>query len=340
MTLLRKDQIVRVDSGGDEGMIHAILTGLPEFTDYSKVHDDKAQPDPEPAAAGPENSDVTPPSKDTDGARLVYGVSKNACNTSESDLHTGALFPAPTPGSPPSLFVTAATVSAETGLLPSKCPPPPEESMSSTPAVSDPPVLPLSEPGRSISALPNAPASFDPADLPLPPSAASTPTASPKHVKSPHSRTAHSLLSVLLLADELFVRFPPDTPQLCLTRTLGPASAMRTWAQDATLLPSDDQAEALVIAGIDIVIRDALEPASPKKELQRRAKKGGVGRVRRGEARLLVAGAVLMLGVAVVVGVHARRGGIGKGDWRALYGSLSALGERVLGVFGDAQLGL
>ncbi|KAI0000160.1 rab-GTPase-TBC domain-containing protein [Russula compacta] len=334
MTLLRKDQVVRVDSGGDEGMVHAILTGLPEFTDYTKVHDDQAQPDPEPAAAGPENSDVTPPSKDTNGAPLIYGFSENTCNMSESDLHTGALFPSPTPGSP-SPFVTA-----ETGLPPSKCPPSPEESMSSTPAVSDSPVLPLSEPGGSISALPDAPASFDPADLPLPPSAASTPPGSPKHVKSPHSQTAHSLLSVLLLADELFVRFPPDTPQLCLTRTLGPASAMRTWAQDATLLPSDDQAEALVIAGIDIVVRDALEPASQKKEPQQRAKKGGVGRARRGEARLLVAGAVLMLGVAVAVGVNSRRGGIGKGDWRALYGSLSALGERVLGVFGDAQLGL
>ena len=120
---------------------------------------------------------------------------------------------------------------------------------------------------------------------------------------------------------------------------------MRTWAQDAALLPSDDQAEALVVAAVDIVIREELEPdPRSQKELRQRAKKGGVVKARRGEAKLLIAGAVLVLGVAVAFGVHARHGGgIGKGseaEWRAAFGAFGALGERMMGLFDDAQLWL
>jgi len=114
---------------------------------------------------------------------------------------------------------------------------------------------------------------------------------------------------------------------------------MRTWARDAKWLPSDDQAEALVVAGIDIAVRDALEPSPRKKELQQRAKKGGMRKARRGEARLLVAGAMLVLGVAVVVGIHSRRGGARESDWRTLLDTFGAFGERMLGIFGEAQLG-
>ena len=115
---------------------------------------------------------------------------------------------------------------------------------------------------------------------------------------------------------------------------------MRTWAQESALLPSDDQAEALVVAGIDIVVRDALEPPSPRKEPQRSAKKGGMKKIRRGKTQLVVVGAVIVLGVAVAVGVRSRRSGGGKVEWRALFDTLGAVGERMLGMIGDAQLGL
>jgi hypothetical protein len=115
---------------------------------------------------------------------------------------------------------------------------------------------------------------------------------------------------------------------------------MRTWSQESTLLPSDDQAEGLVVAGVDIVARDALEPPSPRKEPRQSARKGSARKFRKGDTRLLVVGAVLVLGVAVAVGVRSRRGGGGKADWSALFDTLSVVGERVLGIFGDAQLGL
>jgi len=305
VTLLRKDQVLRLGGdGGDEGMIHSILTGLPKFADYSKAHsDDQAQPVPEPATAVPGYSVTTPPLRGADDSSLVDEVSTSECNMSESH--------------PP--------IGASLSDMPSTC------------AVESPPVSPLLQPEISISAPLSASASFDPADIPLPPSAASTPPGSPKLAKSTHSQPAYSLLEVFLLADELFSQFPPDTPELRLTHTLGPASVMRTWAEDAKSLLSDDQAEALVVAGVDIVVREAFEPSSQKKQ---RAKKGGMRKVRMGEARLLVVGAVLVLGAAVVVGIHSRHGSTGDADWRTLFDTFGALGDRVIGMFGEAQLGL
>jgi hypothetical protein len=109
---------------------------------------------------------------------------------------------------------------------------------------------------------------------------------------------------------------------------------MRTWSQESPSLPSDDQAEALVVAGIDIVVHEALEPPSPRKEPGQSAKKGSMRKLRRSETQLLVVGAVLVLGVAVAVGVRSRRG---KVDWRPLFDTLGGVGERMLGMFGDAQ---
>ena len=306
---MRKDQVQKLGGDdGDEGMIHSTLTGLPKFADYSKApSDDQAQPVPEPATAVPGYSFTTPLLRGgADESSLADEVSTSECNMSESHPRIGASL----------------------------------SDMPSTRVVEDPPDSSLLRPEISISASLNASVSFDPADIPLPPSTASTPPGSPKLAKSTYSQPTYSLLEVFSLADELFDRFPPDTPQLRLTHTFGPASVMRTWAEDAKSLLSDDQAEKLVVAGVDIVVREAFEPSPRKEEVPRRAKKGGMRKVRRGEARLLVVGAVLVLGAAVVVGVHSRHGGSGDADWRMLFDTFGALGERVVGMFGEIQLGL
>ncbi|KAH9998649.1 rab-GTPase-TBC domain-containing protein [Russula vinacea] len=227
-----------------------------------------------------------------------------------SDVHS-------TPGPLPGPFVATTAVYPETGDI-------------SIPSVDDPLAPPPSQPGIFISTARSASVSSGPADIPLPPSAASTPPASPTHAEPSHFQTTLSLLNVLLLADDLIVRFPPSAPDLCLARTLGSASVMRTWAEESALLPSDDQAEALVVAGIDIVVRE-VEPASLTKVPRQSA--------RRGETRLLVVGAVLVLGAAVAIGVSSRGGGSGEADWSALFDTLGTVGE-MLGRFGDVQLGL
>jgi len=309
---------MRFGGTGDEGMIHSILTGLPTFNDYNDVHgDDQTLPDPDPVAAVPEHLGVA---HCADDLLSVHEVSKS--------------LPSP-PGA------TTAVPSEAVTPIPD-LPPPHSDGI---PVVGDHQAPALSQPGTSLSistprSAPSGLASSDPADIPLPPSPVFTSPASSIHAGSSHSRSKYSLLSVLLLSDELFARFPPSTPDLCLTRTLGPASVMRTWAQESALLPSDDQAEAFVVADTDIVVREALEPSPHEKEPRERPRKGRTTKSRRSETRLLVAGAVLVLGVAVAVGVRSRRGGGKMAGWRALFDTLGAVGERMLGVFGDLQLGL
>jgi hypothetical protein len=322
-------------------MIHSILTGLPEFVDHVQVQVQGENLAEENAEATPEHS-----------LRLnKVGHSspacKNAQNTLEADLDVGAPIIGPAAESfSPDLRTTGVTTMSLVGVAdvpsgPVHLTPPHDEDAPRT-AVIGGPSVPSSPPQRVTPIpTPSSTSTFlDPAAIPLPPSAPSTRPASPV---SPSATTANSLSSVLLLADELSIRFPPGTPELRLTHTLGPASAMRTWAQDASLMPSDAQAEALVVSGVDIVVREAPEPdlEPDLEEFEQKAKKKR--KVRR-EARLLVAGAVFVLGVAVAYGVRAHGGGSGgiggETDWLAFVGALGTLGDRVLGAFGDAHIEL
>jgi hypothetical protein len=111
---------------------------------------------------------------------------------------------------------------------------------------------------------------------------------------------------------------------------------MRTWAQESALLPSDNHAEAFVVADTDIVVREVLEPPPREKEPRQKPRKGRMRKSRRSETRLLVVGAVLVLGVAVAFGVRSRRGRGEMAVWRALFDTLGAVGERMLGIFGNS----
>ncbi|KAH9057204.1 rab-GTPase-TBC domain-containing protein [Lactarius vividus] len=315
ITLSRKDLVLKLGEGGDEGMIHSVLTGLPEFADLGQVgiQGNSAEANPELAETTPEHSiaNGSPQLK-------IVGHSPPTCKVPEStqalEARSDAGAPIDGPASessspdPPTTGVITVTLVGGAAVLSGSVPSPPphDEDTPSIPAISGPSVppsppqqvIPVSDPSTASTFL-------DPADVPLPPSAPSTRPASPV---SSRPTTACSLSSVLILADDLLTRFPPGTPELHLTHTLGPASAMRTWAQDASLMPSDEQAEALVVSGVDIVVR---EP-DPQILKDQKAKKVRKRKVRR-EARLLAAGAVLVLGVAVMYGVRAHGGGAGSG---------------------------
>lgn len=330
-------------------MIHSVLTGLPEFVDYGQVQDSRVQgnADPELAKALPEHSNY-PPQPDkvvhSPATRPIAEPGK-AQSTLEADFDLCAPIDGPASESfspnPPTTGVNTMTPVGSAGVLSDSAHSPPHNEGTPIPVISDPSVPP-SSPQQVIPIFTPSHAStfLDPADIPLPPSPPSTPPASAE--LSPPT-TAHSLSSVLLLADQLSSRFPPGTPELRLTHTLGPASAMRTWAQDASQMPSDEQAEAFVVSGVDIVIHEAPEP-DPQTLKEQKAQKKRKQKVRK-ETRLLVASAVIVLGVAVVYGVRAHHGGGGGGlgtetEWRALVGALGALGDRVLGAFGDAHIEL
>jgi len=254
----------------------------------------------------------------------------SASNTVEPDLYTIT----PPPSGSPDFPVAIEDVCTEAGTSP-----PPKDPSPYGEGMDGLVVPPPSQSVISTSILPSAPETLEPAEIPLPLSVAPTPPVSPVHAESSHTHSSQSLLNVFLLADELFSRFPPSTPELYLTRTLGPASAMRTWSQNASKLPGDDQAEALVVSGFDIVVRDAPEPVSQERELPQKPKKARTRKSWGGSSQLVV-GAVIVLGFAVAVGVQSRRGGSGEADWSALIDSFGVLGEKMLGLFGDPRLGL
>jgi len=328
-------------------MIHSVLTGLPEFVDYGQVQGGvEGNAIPDLAKATPEHSNCAPqPNKVEYSPPSFPAAEPEKAQNADLDLCVPMDGPASESlsSNPPTTGVTVMTLMGSAGVLSGSVHSPPhDEDTPSISVIPDFSVSPLSP--QQVIPTPSSVSTFlDPADIPLPPSAPSTRPASPVLSRP---ATAYPLSSVLLLADELSIRFPPGTPELCLTHTLGPASAMRTWAQDASKMPSDEQAEAFVVSGVDIVVHEAPEPdprdVKEQKALKRRKRKA------RNDARLMVAGTVLVLGIAVVYGVRARHGGGGGGvgiigtetQWRALVGTLGALGDRVLGAFGDAHIEL
>ncbi|KAI0298657.1 rab-GTPase-TBC domain-containing protein [Multifurca ochricompacta] len=314
--IIRKDLVLKLGEGGDgdEGMIHSVLTGLPEFTDYGEDQDNgegyEVQLSPE-FPPQPQNAPITPLCLWAQAMPCLRArVLRMYATPPQRQNYASALhLLTPLPDLFPVLILWMALRQRKQRLVHLALSRihlhPAMKARQVYPSL----VTPLSH--RPQTPLPPSTLQTSHFHLREPPHAPRLPSAQEQGLFS----LAHlSLPKVFLLADELFARFPPSTPELRLSHTIGPASAMQTWAQDVALMPSDDQAEALVVAGTDIVVREAPTPDSQnRKELQKRVKKRGIKKARKGEARLLVAGAVLVLGVAVAYGVGGRRGGGGIG---------------------------
>lgn len=116
-----------------------------------------------------------------------------------------------------------------------------------------------------------------------------------------------SLTSLLMQADDLYARFPPSHPSIALSSIMGPQSVMLTWSEDPSELPSDDDAE-LMVTKPELIVLPYIEPddevASDDEETH--GKHRGRRRPRKPrhlvlQRKTMVAGAVLVLGVAVAV---------------------------------------
>ena len=117
-----------------------------------------------------------------------------------------------------------------------------------------------------------------------------------------------SLTSLLMQADDLYSRFPPSHPSIALSSIMGPQSVMLTWSEDPAELPSDDDAELMVtkpelvvlpyIESDDEVASDDEETHGKHRGRRRRLRKPRHLVLQR---KTMVAGAVLVLGVAVAV---------------------------------------
>ncbi|KAA1474967.1 hypothetical protein DENSPDRAFT_866750 [Dentipellis sp. KUC8613] len=455
--LARKDEVVRLEQEGEEGMIHSVLTGLPELfeleegslpsADEREHEPHKTEPEEDagsaPAAAAapdsePKKQDAVNVKGEEEEAAFMSGVDeKLKLNLVEGATATVAQGDAgddsvPSSGSTPltppleeaesAPTVEQATTAPEGSSDPDDAPAPESEHSESGAAdapsadareaspTNDTETNPDAQVPSSSSETPSPPDFGDPPvppglihphNIPLPPSRSPSRSTSLSHSRSrssiaharprtpsppPRSRPAHSLPLLLQHADALLARFPPAHPALQLDRTMGPASVVHTWSEDPAALPSDADAEALAVRGVDIVlpepepepehehevsassasefeeedekawfgfglrrrhVRDEKRGEKEKEKAGRRHRRKlrkhrrpvfGAPRV---ERRTMLAGAALVLGVAMAVsvyGMHARAGGGGSGGGGVervgrLVGAVVELGGKFLDGF-------
>ena len=126
------------------------------------------------------------------------------------------------------------------------------------------------------------------------------------------------LTDLLKKADALYKEFPPTHSKLALSSIMGPQSVVFTWSESLSGLPSDNTAEAMVSHPELVVypyketnIEDQKEGSSkkegagkPPRRRRRKLTKSPFGQV---EKKTMLAGTVLVLGVAMAVyGMKAR----------------------------------
>ena len=214
------------------------------------------------------------------------------------------------------------------------------------------------------------------------PTRPSTPLTLPE-TPSPHSQPPVPLTTLLAQADALHALYPPSHASLHLSSIMGPQSVIFTWSESFTELPDDDEAEAMVAHPELVVYPYNEEPEADEEEGEqedssimdekrkgrRRLNKSRLQPLRRrflveGRTGTMVAGAVLVLGIAVAVygvrmrgthlgggiyglgpkgmdGIWGRVGGPEKGEWRKLAGwlggAVAGATERVLNGFVSSE---
>ena len=122
-----------------------------------------------------------------------------------------------------------------------------------------------------------------------------------------------SLTWLLHRSDELYHLYPPSSSEIGLSRIMGPQSAMSTWSQNPSELPTDDEAELMVKQPHLIVLPLQPEEMETKEETEGEHDKPHRRRRRRlreiprrhlpmvVERKAVVASAVLVLGVAMAI---------------------------------------
>jgi TBC1 domain family member 20 len=159
------------------------------------------------------------------------------------------------------------------------------------------------------------------------------------------------LTDLLKHADTLYSTFPPSHPGLSLSSIMGPQSVVFTWSDSPSSLPSDNTAEAMV-SHPELVVYPFIETdsaqmkskeSSESEEKRSKKARGKRHKLRKSpfshmEKKTMVAGTVIVLGVAMAIyGVKASRPGDrgghsifhslaeghGQKDWRRLGGWVS-----------------
>lgn len=178
----------------------------------------------------------------------------------------------------------------------------------------------------------------------------------PLHATPTHPNL--TLVDLLCKADELYEKFPPSHSGLKLSSIMGPQSVIFTWSASPFALPSDHMAEAMV-AHPELIVYPYVEPIHDQKETaedkpekgsnnsrsarrkRRKLRKSPFGQV---EKKTMLAGTVIVLGVAMAVyGMKARQAPGGHGLFYYAEGHAHGGGKdwkRIGGWLGGALAGV
>ncbi|KAF9261718.1 hypothetical protein L218DRAFT_973878 [Marasmius fiardii PR-910] len=340
ITLSRKAEVKRLQDEGEDGMLHSLLASLPHFTDsptgvkerdvlYVTKNEPNGLFEPSgkaeylPLEVAQEDvsgrSPAVTPSPSSFEQQSIGKVEPQSSSDEESgldltdikDVHPGSGIP---------------------------CESPPTRSSSPTPPILPP--KPDSEGREGAVRLPVT--ESDSLSSSVSPSATPTPPLSPPppSIGKP-LKPAMSLIKLLEESDSLYQQYPPNHSEFGqrhkLSAIMGPQSVIFTWSQDEHEIPSDDMAERMVDYP-QLVVYPAVEDDEDREGREDTDEKSGFGgkkrnnKLRKGkhpgrarkrlgkvlefrDRKTMVAGAVLVLGVAMAV-YGVRSGAIGVGGTR------------------------
>ncbi|EIN08170.1 hypothetical protein PUNSTDRAFT_52640 [Punctularia strigosozonata HHB-11173 SS5] len=324
--LTRKDEVLRLEQEGEEGMVHSLLSGLPELyeegeesdapTGFGKCQDAsnlEMRPHTVPEIK-PELHDSPPSSSiDSSACHDAAAFNSDGGQPASSSAIAGAV---PIYGEPDDKEMAPAKHSPPSPEAnPSQTTPPTDPSSSAT---SGSPIPIASTEPSLFAELQNVPLYVPPLDADIHDSEERPP--SPAESSSTPRKVRTSLTALLTSADALYEQHPPSHPALALRSIMGPQSVIFTWSEDPAQMPDDEEAEAMVLSPELIVLPPPPPPddmetdgasdtekegkrrrRTLKKPKPRRRRTIYVGGVEVEQRKMLVAGAVLVLGVALAI---------------------------------------
>ncbi|KAH9916946.1 rab-GTPase-TBC domain-containing protein [Epithele typhae] len=299
LILTRREEVQLLEDEGEEGMMHSLLTVLPDLYEEGEEAPELPNQDPVPPKHSPEAPSIH--AVEGEEAKAPYG---RICGS------LGRTDDLPPSSQPIDVLATSDESSGATQTTT------PELAEEQGAIVAEQTGLSGEEPG--------------PATIPVPDDVVLLEASSPVLVEAPvdleHTtgpeREPHRELDAETIIDAPTPSTRASPRRACtrLPTILGPQSAMRTWSERAADLPDDDEAEAMGARPELVVL--------PRRKLRKPRRLTDIVLQR----RTMVAGAVIVLGVAVAVyGLSAGVAPGGNGHPRHSMGK--KMGKLVGGMF-------
>ncbi|KAG7448549.1 uncharacterized protein BT62DRAFT_889677 [Guyanagaster necrorhizus] len=287
--LSRKDEIRRLEEEDEEGMIHSLLSGLPNIMDEFPSFTDSVVKAEEDMPISTEALDQERPECPTSAGNksTATAAKEEPCQ----DLTACDSVPEETKREDDGY--KESTCSSVKDVVKDEIP---EQAISTT--------FPLDSRDEISST-----------QTPSPPSSFSHQESSRHSLRKP----SVSLTSLLIQADHLYEMYPPSHPSLALSSIMGPQSVIFTWTPSSADLPSDDSAERMVEYPQLVVYPyvDQEEDSDPKESRTGARRRHPIKRrsgFRLRDRKTMIAGAVFALGVAMAV--YGVQSGIVYGEGR------------------------